>query len=141
MPILSDSSNEGVFEVRMDFIEFVNKKKDIIRSLISDDYNSKAQFRSERVFAVRNLPSLKQSQTNATREFEFMSDLMGSLVPYQDLIFSEFLTKPKCLLALGTDEYDPGYSGYYTLPVNIRAGISMDKRLDYIIIPELITEL
>ena len=62
LPILSDSSDEDVSEVRMDFIEFTNKKKDIILSLISDDYNSEAQFRSERVFAVRNLPSLKNSR-------------------------------------------------------------------------------
>ena len=140
LPILSDSSDGDVSEVRMDFIEFINKKKDIILSLISDDYNSEAQFRSERVFAVRNLPSLKQFQTNAIRELEFMSDLMGSLVPYQDLIFSEILTKPNSLLALDTDDYDPGYGGYYTLPVNVRASISMAKILDYIIIPELITE-
>ena len=56
LPILSDRSDEDVFAV----------KKDIILSLISDDYNSEAQFRSEKVFAVRNLPSLKQFQTNAT---------------------------------------------------------------------------
>ena len=68
LPILSDSSDEDVSEVRMDFIEFINKKKDIILSLISDDYNSEAKFSSERVFAVRNLPSLKQFQTNAIRE-------------------------------------------------------------------------
>ena len=67
LPILSDSSDEDVSEVRMDFIEFINKKKDIL-SLISDDYNSEAKFSSERVFAVRNLPSLKQFQTNAIRE-------------------------------------------------------------------------
>ena len=58
---------------------------------------------------------------------------MGSLVPYQDLIF---LTKPKSLLVLDTDGYDPGYDGYYTLPVDI----NMAKILNYIIIPELITE-
>ena len=138
--LLCDSSDEDVFEVRMDFIEFINTRNDIILPLISDDYNSEAQFRSERVFAVRNLPSLKQFQTNATREFEFMSDLMGSLVRYQELIFSELLTKLKSLLALYTDDYDPGYGGYYTPPVDIRAGICMAKILDYIIIPELITE-
>ena len=37
-------------------------------------------------------------------------------------------------------DYDPGYGGYYPLPVDVRAGISMAKILDYIIIPELITE-
>ena len=42
LPILSDSSDEDVSEVRMDFIAFINKKKDIILSLISDDYNSEA---------------------------------------------------------------------------------------------------
>ena len=58
------------------------------------------------------------------------------------MIFDTVLTKKASLLATDDDDddYDPGYGGYWTIPVNIRAGLSIHKVLEYIIMPELITE-
>ena len=124
----------------MDIIDFIRGKKDFILSLISDYNNSECHHkRSERVQAIRLFTSFKKFQLNALKDLEIISKQLGpsfDYQPYAEEISNSILVQNK--IRDPDDILD--YGGYWTVPVKIRPGFSIYKALDYLIMPEVLTE-
>ena len=80
-------------EIRVDLVEFINRNAELILSLISDDNTIAVQARSEWVLAIRCCPSLQKIELNAWDDLEKVTEFIGSVLPYMELMLSKFLTE------------------------------------------------
>ena len=89
--------------------------------------------------AIRKFSSFQNFETNAFDDLDIIRKYFGcsfEYQPYAEVIFSTILTQKSA--------HDPDdildHGGYWTVPVTIRHGLSLFKILDYLIMPEILTE-
>ena len=145
-PSKSISSIESSdFGTNLDMIEFINRKKEFILSLISDrSYSSEFHLRSERMIAFRDCKSLHLFEKLARKEFNIIAERMEpfigkSFTPYArytEHIHFQILTETR--YPNPDDICDLG--GIWPIPFKIGSFSDKYKTIDYIILPELFTE-
>ena len=141
----SESSETNPKEISTELIEFINRKKEMILKLVSHPlYDSELHSRSDRLMALQRTKSLRTFESYAIKDldlirdnidFDFGSDL-NSLEPYIQHIFTSILQKKKD--PNPEDIFDHG--GFELVPIRIKHFSNIFKTIEYVILPEVLTE-
>ena len=141
----SSSESEDIPEINSELIEFIGRKKDFVRKLISDaSFSSPLHTRSDRLIALHRCSSLRKFESNAIKEANIICAEMEHHIgtgfrpcePYIGHIFREILTEWK----------DPNpddicdYGGNFPVPIKIKKFDNIFKTIEYIIFPEVLIE-